>query len=165
MKRSGKIITAVVLTLGIAGGAAAIGKHRFGDPVKRANYMVSYIGDELELDTIQLQSLTALKDQLIAARESVHSDMSNTHAQAAALINADQFDQGRALELLTEKTSSLNSVAPEVIGALGNFLDGLNPAQKAEIAKFMAEHKESHHGRHHWGRTSSPRYDSDSNDQ
>ncbi len=149
MKRSVKIVTAVVLTLGIAGGAAAVGKHRFGDPVKRANFMVSYISDELELDSTQQQALTVLKDELLAARESMKGQVSGVHQEAGELIAAESFDQARALEMINNKTSAINSVAPDVINALGGFLDTLNAEQKAEVAEFVSEHRGRHGRRHH----------------
>ncbi len=149
MKRSTKIITAVALTLGIAGGAAAVGKHRFADPAKRADFMVSYVSGELDLDSTQQQALGVLKDQLLAARETMKGQVSGAHQQAGELIAAETFDQASALELINSKTAAVNGVAPDVINALGGFLDTLDAEQKAEIAEFVAEHKGRHGRRHH----------------
>lgn len=151
MKRSTKIITAVVLSLGIAGGAAAVGKHRFGDPAKRASFMVSYVSEELALDSTQKQALTVLKDEVMAARESMRGQISGVHEQAGALIAAETFDRAGALQLINSKTAAVNSVAPEVVTALGNFLDTLDAGQKAEIVEFMQQRRGRHHRRHHRG--------------
>ena len=152
MKRSTKIVTTVLLTVGIAGGAAAVGKKHFKDPDKRADFAVSYIADHLELDATQEQALDVLKDQVMAKRATMKSQMSEGRAEIRELISAETFDQARALELLNAKTSTLNAEAPEVINALGNFLDSLNAEQKAEVLEFMEKRQEGRKG--HRGRWS-----------
>lgn len=149
MKRSSKILMTVVLTLGIAGAAAAVGKHRFGNPEKRATHMMNYISDELNLDATQQQTLTVFKDQLLNSRASMRKEMGNIRANAKSLIEADQFDRAQALDLVNAKTSQINSIAPDVINSLGDFLDSLNNDQKAQISDFMAKHKKRHHRHSH----------------
>ncbi len=148
MKRSTKIITAVALTLGIAGGAAAIGKHQFGDPEKRAAKVAAYIAYELELDETQKQALDVLKTQMMAARQTVKADKSAMKQEALGLINADTFDRAKALDMINSKVLVVNEQAPDMINALGDFLDTLNAEQKAEIAEFVQERR-GHHGRKH----------------
>ncbi len=145
MKRSTKIITTVALTVGLIGGAAAIGKNHYGSHEKRAGYVVAYIADELELDATQTQALDVLKDQLLAARQTVKEKP--MHEEAMALLNAETFDRAQALEMITAKTAAVNEQAPEIVNALGDFLDSLNSDQKSEITEIMKEHR-GHKGRH-----------------
>lgn len=146
MKRSTKIITAVVLTFGIAGGAVAYGKHKWGDPEMRAKHVVSYVSEELKLDAAQSDKLIALKDQLLDTGKQMRSEMQPLHGDISSLIGADTFDQVKALELINSKTALMNQNAPDVLAAMGNFLDSLNAEQKAEVMEFI-EHKR---GRHSW---------------
>lgn len=150
MKRSTKIITATVLTLGVAGGATAFGKHSFGSPEKRATHMVNYISDELSLDATQEQNLVALKDQLLIAKDVMEERWGNTRDEVDALLAADSFDQAQALEMLTARTQAIDTIAPETIAALGQFLDGLNAEQKAEVVEFLENRGRGH--RRGWGR-------------
>lgn len=147
MKRSTKIITAVVLTLGVAGGAAAYGKHRFGSPESRANYMVGYVSEELNLSSTQEQSLQELKDEIMTARVTLRGQMNSTREEVQSLISSERFDQEKALELINGKTAAIREAAPTVVAALGNFLDGLNAEQKEEIMEFI-QNRAGHH-RHH----------------
>lgn len=146
MKRSSKIITVLVLSFGVVGGAVAFGKHKFSDPAVRADYAVGYISEELELDAIQKQNLDALKDQLIVAGASMKNNMSPLHTEVRSMISADTFDQARALEIVNQKTMAMNEFAPELVTALGGFLDSLNTEQKAEIIEFI-DHKRTHRSR------------------
>ncbi len=148
MKRTTKIITAIALTVGLAGGTAAYGKHMFGGEGKRADKMVSYISDKLELDATQQQALDVLKTQMVSARETVKADRASMKEEALSLINAESFDRAKALDMINAKVSMVNAQAPEMVNALGDFLDTLNAEQKAEIAEFVEKHR-GRHGRKH----------------
>ena len=145
MKRSTKIITTVALTVGLVGGAAAIGKKHYGSHEKRAEYMVSYITDELELDSTQSQALDVLKDQMLSARETVKAR--SMREEAMNLLNAESFDRAAALDMITAKTAAVNEQAPDLVNAMGDFLDSLNAEQKAEITEIMKQRR-GHKGRH-----------------
>lgn len=148
MKRSIKIVTAIALTAGIVVGAAAYGKHQFGSPDRRASVMINIISEELDLNSTQEQALVALKDELLVTRELLHEQMQPAKDEIVTLLAADSFDQTRVLEIINEKTAALNQAAPGVVAAFGNFLDGLDAEQKAEIAR-MKEHRGEHRGRWH----------------
>ncbi len=145
MKRSTKIITAVVLTFGIAGGAVAYGKAKWSDPEARANHMVEYVSEELNLDATQEQHLDTLKQQLLDTGKRVRGEMKPLHENISELVAADTFDQGKALQMLNQKTNMMNENAPAVIASFGTFLDSLNAEQKAEVIEFM-QHKRGRHG-------------------
>jgi len=149
MQRSTTILIAVILTLGIAGAAAAVGKHRFGDPEKRAKHMVNYISDELNLDATQKQALSVFKEQLISSHTTVRSDMTDLHSNAKSLITADVFDRAQALDLISDKTARINAVAPELVSSLGDFLDSLNADQKAQVSEFIEKHNHRHKKHRH----------------
>lgn len=149
MKTPTKIIAAVVVVLSIGTASYAVAaKHKRGDHAEHADYAVGFIAKKLNLDATQEQALDALKDQMLVARNTMRSDMETTKADARSLIEADSFDQAKALDMVTNKTSTVDSIAPELVTALGNFLDTLDAEQKAEILDFM----ESHNKRGRWHR-------------
>jgi len=150
MKKSTKIVSAIVITLSVitAGGAYAA-KFAERDHSRKAEYAVSFISHKLDLDATQEQALSALKDQVLTAKDAMHEQMGTTRDDVKLLVGADSFDKAKALDMVSTKTATIDTVAPELIGALGNFLDSLDAEQKAEIISFM----ESHHGkgkRGHW---------------
>jgi len=145
MKRSTKIITATVLTLGIAGGAAAFGKHHYGNPEKRADKIAGYIAYELELDATQKQALDVLKSEVMDARQTVKVDREEMKTEMSRLFDGETFDRARALDMVNAKMSLVNEQAPELINAFGDFMDTLSAEQKAEMQEFVAEHRGRHH--------------------
>jgi Spy/CpxP family protein refolding chaperone len=54
-----------------------------------------------------------------------------------ALVAGEKFDRARAQALVSEKTAAVNAKSPEVIAALGDFYDSLNPTQQAKVREFM----------------------------
>ena len=145
MKRSTKIIAAVVLSFGVVGGAIAYGKHKYSDPEGRANYAVGYISKELNLDAGQQDALNALKKRLLETRADMKKQVPSARDEIRSMIAADQFDQSKALDMVNNKTLLINDSAPELVALLGNFLDSLNVEQKAEILEFM-DRKSRRHG-------------------
>jgi len=144
MKRTTIVVAATVLVASLAGGTAWA-KHRYGGMEKKANFMVKYISSEMELDDSQKQALTSLKDQVLAARSGMRTEMASIREQAKGLVEADNFDQAAALDLVTARTSAINQMAPEVIASLGVFLDSLNAEQKAQVMEFINEHRGRRH--------------------
>jgi len=108
MKKSTKIASAVVITVGVitAGGAYAA-KSMDRDHSQKADYAVGFIADKLELDTTQEQALSALKDQVLAARSVMHEQMGTARDDVKSLVEADSFDQAKALEMVSTKTASI----------------------------------------------------------
>lgn len=150
MKKSTKITTAIVIALGIAGTSAAVaGKNYMQNHENRAEHAVSFISSKLDLDTTQEQALTALKDQVLIAKNTMSEQMQTARSDVRSLVDAESFDQGKALELVTTKTATVDAVAPELVVALGNFLDTLDASQKQEILEFM-DSREGKHKRGHW---------------
>ena len=54
-----------------------------------------------------------------------------------ALVAGDKFDAVRAQALITDKTTVLQSESPEVIAAMAEFYNSLNPAQQQKLRDFM----------------------------
>ncbi len=138
MKKSTKLTIAAVLSLGIIGATGAYAaKDRSGDHTKHAERAVTYISNKLDLDTTQEQALSVLKDQVLVAKEAMHGEMGSARDDFKTLLEAESFDQGKALELINNKTATVNSVAPELVVAFGNFMDSLNAEQKEDVLEFM----------------------------
>lgn len=145
MNRSTKITTAIVVVLAMIGTTGAVyAKKRHQNHEAHAEIAVSVISGKLDLDTTQEQALSVLKDELLKAKDAMRSQMETTKADVQSLINAETFDQAKALDMINTKTATIDQVAPELVVAFGNFLDSLNAEQKAEIIEFMDSHGHGH---------------------
>lgn len=152
MKKSTKIASIAVVTVALIGGTTAFaGKHRSGDHEERAEMAAWFVDKKLDLDATQEQALSLLKDQILVAMTTMHSESATTRDDIRSLVSAETFDQGKALDLITSKTASVDSLAPDLVVAFAGFMDSLNTEQKQEILEVMDSHK-GRHGHKRWGR-------------
>lgn len=102
------------------------------------------ISSKLELDEAQKAKLNLLADKLEAQRSLLAGTGAGPRADVASLLGEGRFDRARAQTLLDEKTRAVQAMGPEIIAAMGDFYDSLNPQQQAKV-------RERLQGRHgHW---------------
>ncbi|MET4576703.1 Spy/CpxP family protein refolding chaperone [Ottowia thiooxydans] len=128
----------------LLGGLTACGTRGEGrwqtsaeDSAKFRGKMIERVSSKLDLNADQKQRLTVVADKLHAQRTALMGSSANPRADITALVAGEKFDRTRAQALVTEKTAALNSQSPEVITALGDFYDSLNPAQQQKVRDFM----------------------------
>ena len=128
----------------LVGGLTACGhRHGYGanaTPEQAAEFrskMVERVSSKLDLDAAQKQKLTVLGDKLHEQRLAMMGASKDPRADLKALVAGDKFDKTRAQALVTEKTAAVTGKSPEVIAALADFYDSLNPAQQQKVREFM----------------------------
>ncbi|HYF42666.1 MAG TPA: Spy/CpxP family protein refolding chaperone [Ramlibacter sp.] len=137
--------------LGLFGASLAMGAltacgHRYehhawnATPEERARHrdrMVDRVASKLELDAQQKAKLAVLADKLQEQRTALVGATPDPRTQLRSLVAAEKFDRARAQALVTEKTAAVTARSPELIAALGDFYDSLNPTQQARVREYM----------------------------
>lgn len=108
--------------------------------------VVSKISKKLELNAAQQQKLDGLADEIVAQRSAFRGQGNDAKVDIPALIQGDKFDRVRAQALLDQKTQAIQTNAPKVLAALGDFYDSLNAEQQNEV-RSLQEHR---HGWFSW---------------
>jgi Spy/CpxP family protein refolding chaperone len=135
----------------LVAGLTACGhrSHEFGAKLSAEEYaqkrtkIVDRVASKLDLNEDQKKRLATLGDKVYEQRTALIGQTTDPRAEMKALVAADKFDRTRAQTLITEKTTALQSKSPEVIAALADFYDSLNPAQQQKVRDYMD-------GRGHW---------------
>lgn len=109
--------------------------------------VIERVGRKLDLDDAQKQKLGVLADKLQAQRAAVVGSTADPRAAMQALVAGDRFDRTRAQSLLNEKLQAVQTGSPEVIAAMGDFYDSLNPDQQQKVRDFM-QRRRGWMGRH-----------------
>jgi protein CpxP len=133
----------------LAGGLAACGhrgQHAQGPAsaeqvAEWRGKAVDRVTRKLDLTAEQRQKFEVLADKLIAQRAAMIGQSQGPRTEMRALVAGEKFDRARALNLLDEKTRVLQMSTPEVITALADFYDSLNPAQQAEVREFLEKRR------------------------
>lgn len=129
----------------LVGGLMACGhrEHRFGanlsaeEASQHRGKMVDRVSSKLDLSADQKQRLSVLADKLHEQRAALVGQTKDPRAEMQALVAGDKFDKARAQALVNEKTTALQSKSPEVLTALADFYDSLNPSQQQKVRDFM----------------------------
>jgi Spy/CpxP family protein refolding chaperone len=117
------------------------------DLARMRQRMTDRVSRELTLNEAQKQRLGVLFDKLAEQRRNVMGPGTDTRTAARGLLAGNTFDRAGAQQLVDQKSGALRSAAPELIGAFGDFYDGLAPEQQQKVRDWM----DKRGGRRWWG--------------
>jgi Spy/CpxP family protein refolding chaperone len=100
---------------------------------EKRGQVMDRVSRKLDLNDAQKQRLGVLADKLLAQRAALIGQTTDPRAELQALLKADRFDRTRAQLLMEEKTRAVAMHSPEVISALADFYDSLNPEQQQKV--------------------------------
>lgn len=99
------------------------------------------IASKMDLDKAQTEKLGALVDQLQLLHKDIKGNGKDPRAEFATLLSSDKFDRSGAQALLDEKTRAMQKDGPQVIVALADFYDSLNPDQQRKVRQKLERRK------------------------
>ena len=105
------------------------------------------VGSKLDLNEAQKQKLATLADKLQAQRAAFVGQAVDPRAEMQALVAGEKFDRARAQALIDEKLRAVQTGSPEVLAAMADFYDSLNPEQQQKVRDFM-QRRRGWMGRH-----------------
>ena len=129
----------------LIGGLSACGHHDGGygasmtaeQYAQKRDKMVDRLAGKLDLTTDQKKRLSLLGDKLYAQRTALVGQTQDPRAEMKALVATDKFDAARAQAFINDKTGVVQAKSPEVIAALADFYNSLNPLQQQKVRDYM----------------------------
>ena len=130
----------------LVGGLTACGHRPHGlDANLSAEQVAQYrakvldqVSSKLDLNADQKQRLGVLADKLHEQRTALIGQTKDPRAEVQALVAGVKFDRTLAQAIALEKVTALQSKSPDVITALADFYDSLNPVQQQKVRDFLA---------------------------
>ena len=104
---------------------------------QKRDKVVDRAASKLDLNEDQKKRLVVLSDKLREQRLALMGENKDPRAELKALVAGDKFDQARAQAWLTEKTTTVQAKSSDVIAALADFYNSLNPAQQQKVRDYM----------------------------
>lgn len=146
IKRSLMAFTGISIAIGGLAACGSHGHHARGpmSAEKMAEVrgkVIERVTSKLDLNAEQQQKLNVLADKLQAQRTALIGQTTDPRAELGSLVAGEKFDRARALNLIDEKTRVVQVSSPEVVTALADFYDSLNPTQQAEVRERMQKRK------------------------
>ncbi len=136
------LLTAATLVIGTAAGSIAYAQKDKVRGEGRIERMVERATERLNLDVTQQQALENLKNEFVNQRTQIKEQMKSSRQEMLDMIVAEDFDEARALELVNQRALTIQASAPDVVNAMGVFLDTLNPEQKVQAQEMIAKFQE-----------------------
>ncbi len=146
MKRSTKIIAAVLLVAGSTSAVFAFSKpgHWQMSPEEKVEFVTDRVTQKLELDAQQQRNFTDLTELVVQIMLDAKASKVQQIDELKGLLQESSFNQAAALDLIQKKTQMVSEKAPLVISSLAVFLDSLNSEQKQKMQRFF-ENRRKHY--------------------
>lgn len=125
--------------------------HKYRDPEYRATKMVEWVADDLELNDAQKNKFTKFSEKMLLSRKNMREQFSSNKTEINEILSQATLDQKRILGMVRKHTQTMNEQAPEIVAAMAEFYNSLNPEQRIKLREHMDKMHQRHGGRHHFG--------------
>jgi len=131
------------LLIGVAGFAGC----RRHSPQHKAEFMVDYVAETLDLSESQREHLDQIKDELIEKGIRMRADKKTMHAELVAQLKSEEIDQGRLRAMVADHKSKMEELIDLGIVRLAEFHKTLTPEQREKLVAKLESFKKWHgHG-------------------
>jgi len=140
------IIVALITVSLLVFGGMAFAKYRGGcsSPDGRMGWMAGRISSQLSLDAPQQERLSDLLNRFSGLRQDLRLTREQGRDEISRLISAPRLDRDQARSMLEQRQELLSQKGPEIIEAVAEFTDSLNPEQREQLVAWMNSRR---HGR------------------
>jgi Spy/CpxP family protein refolding chaperone len=154
MKRSYKIILTSLMVVGISGTVFAFGARHHctnANAEEKAEMFTYHISRKLDLNSEQEVHLEQLAQRAAQVMQEVREARGQRVEMVAEFLTDQPLDQSALLQKITDKTTRVNQLAPEMVGLLAQFVDSLDAGQKAELRELISKRRGFGGWRHRHG--------------
>ena len=99
----------------------------------KAEFMVDYISETLDLNESQQAQLDQIKDELLAKAQQMHAEKDSMHAELVAQLRSEEIDQVRVKAVIAEHRAQMDEIVDLVVLRMAEFHRTLTPAQKEKL--------------------------------
>jgi Spy/CpxP family protein refolding chaperone len=111
----------------------------------KAEFMVDYISETLDLNENQQEQLDQIKDELLTKAKDMHADKASMHEELVVQLRSEEIDQVRVKNLIAEHRAKMDEIVDLVVTRLSEFHQTLTPEQKEKLVAKIETFKKWHH--------------------
>ncbi len=136
-------LKSLVVLLLIAGMAAFIGCRRHSHAHK-AEFMVDYISETLDLNEIQKERLDQIKDEVMVKAKQMHADKELMREELMAQLKSEAIDKEVVKEMVAKHRARMDEIINLLVDRLAEFHRTLTPEQKDKLVAKLETFKKWH---------------------
>ena len=126
-----------VLLLSVAGFAGC----RRHSPDQKAEFMMDYVAETLDLDESQKAHLGLIKDELLEKGVRMRADKAAMHSELVAQLRSEEIDRDRLKAMVAEHKVKMEELIDLGIVRLAEFHKTLTPEQREKLAAKLESFK------------------------
>ena len=138
-----KVFNISIIALLIAGVAGFSGCRRHSHAHK-AEFMVDYISETLDLTESQQEQLNQIKDELMEKARQMHTDKESMHAELVAQLRNQEIDQALVKAKIAEHRAQMDDIIDLMVVRLAEFHQTLTAEQKEKLIAKIETFKKWH---------------------
>ena len=143
LKKGLKLSLIAVLLAGIVGFAGC----RRHSPQHKAEFMIDYVSETLDLNDSQKVHLDQIKDELLEKGVEMHADRAAMHSELVAQLRSEAIDQDRLKAMVAERRARMDELIDLGIVRLVEFHKTLTAEQREKLVAKLESFKKWHgHG-------------------
>jgi Spy/CpxP family protein refolding chaperone len=133
----------LVVMLLIAGIAVFSGCRRHSHAHK-AEFMVDYISETLDLTDGQEEQLNQIKDEVMVKAQQMHADKEAMREELIEQLGREEIDKARVKEMVAERRAQMDEIIDLLVDRLTEFHKTLTPGQKDKLIAKIETFKKWH---------------------
>ena len=108
----------------------------------KAEFMIDYIAETLDLTDPQREQLDGIKEEFMAKAQEMHAKKQAMHDEFMVELRKEQIDQEKVRELINQKRSHMDEMIDLAVVRFSEFHQTLSPEQREKlVAKIEWFHK------------------------
>ena len=129
----------------LVSGVAMLSGCRRHSHAHKAEFMVDYISETLDLNEDQQAQLDQIKDELLAKAQGMHGDKASMHAELVTQLRSEEIDQELVKAKIAEHRAKMDEIVDLIVVHLAEFHKTLTPEQKEKLIAKIETFKKWHH--------------------
>ena len=142
MVRKGLYILLIGMLISGVGLFSGCRRHSHGH---KAEFMVDYISEALDLNESQQAQLDQIKDELMAKAKGMHADKESLHEELVTQLRSEEIDQVRVKAVIAEHREKMDEIIDLMVVHLAEFHKTLTAEQKEKLIAKIETFKKWHH--------------------
>ena len=108
----------------------------------KAEFMIDYIAETLDLTDPQREQLDGIKDEFMAKAKDMRAKKEAMHAELMVELRKEQIDRENIKDLIAQKRTQMDEIIDLAVVRLSEFHQTLSPEQREKlVAKLEWFHK------------------------
>ena len=136
------LIAILVLSVAAFSGCRRHGGHH------RAEFMIDYVTEVLDLTEAQQEQLNQIREELVDRGRQMHANRETMHNEIIEQLKSEEINQESLRKLVADKRAQMDELIDLMIVRLADFHRTLSPEQKEKLVAKLESFKKWHH--HDW---------------